>query len=66
MRLSEELARILPARRKRRVADRAPREIVPSGGVAPAAEGQRPAGADPFDAARRRLREEIPPRDDEQ
>jgi hypothetical protein len=66
VRLSEELARILPARRKRRAGDRAPREIVPSGGVLPSPAPERSAGADPFDAARRRLREQIPPRDDEQ
>jgi hypothetical protein len=62
VRLSEELARILPARRTRRPADQAPREIVPAGGVsgAPAADGNAGA-ADPFDAARERLRSCIPP-----
>lgn len=61
MRLSEELARILkpPARRRRRPADQAPRQIVPS---EPAAG--TPA-ADALDAARARLKAEIPPRDDE-
>ncbi len=76
MRLSEELARILPARRRRRPADRAPREIVPAGGGAAggadaAAEGgpcgaalpARAHDAGRFDAARERLRAEIPPRD---
>jgi len=61
VRLSEELARILPARRRRRTADGAPREIVPSEGGRPAPER---GAADPFDAARRRLRERIPPRAD--
>ncbi|HEU4656392.1 MAG TPA: hypothetical protein VFR97_02660 [Capillimicrobium sp.] len=62
MRLSEELARILkpPARRKRRPADQAPREIVPSGEPG----GARPA-ADALDAARERLKAQIPPRDEE-
>jgi len=56
VRLSEELARILgPTRRTRRPADQAPREIVPGD----ATKAQR------LDAARERLREQIPPRDDE-
>ena len=63
MRLSEELARILPGRRgARRVGgDRiqAPREIVPS------ADADR-AKAERLDAARERLRRQIPPRSDEQ
>jgi len=59
VRLSEELARILPGRRAtRRPADRAPREIVP------AADGDR-SKAQRLDAARERLRRQIPPRDDE-
>lgn len=76
MRLSEELARILPARHRRRAADRAPREIVPAEGAARAngagrahavdggaAPGPGDADAVRFDAARERLRAEIPPRD---
>ncbi|UGS34564.1 hypothetical protein [Capillimicrobium parvum] len=63
MRLSEELARILPARRKRRPADQAPREIVPARSVAGGrAQDPEPTDdADPFDAARERLRSRIPP-----
>jgi len=60
LRLSEELARILPGRRhSRRPADQAPREIVPSSDPAAQAKAQR------LDAARERLREQIPPRSDE-
>jgi hypothetical protein len=61
VRLSEELARILPGRRRRRPADQAPREIVPRdrGAAEAAADRNR------FDVARERLRAEIPPRDDE-
>lgn len=62
MRLSEELARILPGRRApRRVGgDRhqAPREIVPS------LDAGR-AKVERLDAARERLRRQIPPRNDE-
>jgi hypothetical protein len=51
VRLSEELARILPSgRRSRRPRELAPREIVPA-----------PAPSDPFDAARARLKAAIPP-----
>jgi hypothetical protein len=62
VRLSEELARILkpPARRKRRAGGEAPREIVPS--ERPSA---RAGDADPFDAARARLKAQIPPPDDD-
>jgi hypothetical protein len=58
VRLSEELARILPGRRHtpRRPAEQAPREIVPS---ADRTKAER------LDAARQRLREQIPPRADE-
>jgi hypothetical protein len=61
VRLSEELARIVAGgrRKQRRPADRAPQEIVPS--ERPTADGR----GDPFDAARERLRSQIPPRDEE-
>ena len=60
MRLSEELARILPGRRTtRRPADQAPREIVPSSDPTAQAKAER------LDAARDRLRRQIPPRADE-
>jgi hypothetical protein len=60
VRLSEELARILPGRRHpRRPAEQAPREIVPSADPSAQAKAQR------LDAARERLREQIPPRPDE-
>ena len=60
MRLSEELARILPGRRAaRRPADQAPREIVPSSDPSAQAKAER------LDAARERLRRQIPPRSDE-
>ena len=59
MRLSEELARIIPARRRRRPAEQAPREIVPSQAFVPAT-GREP-GRDAFDAARERLKAQIPP-----
>jgi hypothetical protein len=63
LRLSEELARILPGRRggrdRFRPADQAPREIVPSSDPSAQAKAQR------LDAARARLREQIPPRSDE-
>jgi hypothetical protein len=77
VRLSEELARILrpPARRKRRGAGRAPREIVPSDAVTPRtgdpAGRSAPTAGSPardaraaLDAARDRLRSQIPPRGD--
>jgi hypothetical protein len=61
VRLSEELARILPGRRHaRRPAEQAPREIIPSSD--PAARTK----AEQLDAARERLRAQIPPRDEEQ
>jgi hypothetical protein len=56
VRLSEELARILPGRRHAPRRTDAPREIVP----APDAAGQ--AKAQRLDAARERLRRQIPPR----
>lgn len=63
MRLSEELARILPGRRHTRRAGgdgaEAPREIIPSSDPSAQAKAQR------LDAARRRLREQIPPRDEQ-
>ncbi len=64
MRLSEELARIMASGRrgKRRPAGQAPREIIPGDATGRPA----PAPADPFDAARDRLRAEIPPRDEAQ
>lgn len=65
MRLSEELARILkpPTRRKRRVGGgQAPRAIVPAEGSTLA---ERTREADPFEAARARLKAQIPPRDDD-
>ena len=64
MRLREELARILPGRRanreRSRSADRAPLEIVPS--TDPSAQ----AKAQQLDAARERLRRQIPPRDEQE
>jgi hypothetical protein len=58
--VSVELARILPGRRHpRRPAEQAPREIVPSSDPSAQAKAQR------LDAARERLREQIPPRDDD-
>jgi hypothetical protein len=60
VRLSEELARILPGRRpSRRPAQQAPREIIPASDPVAQAKAQR------LDAARERLREQIPPRPDE-
>ena len=47
-----------PRRRKRRPPEQAPREIVPSAPPVPVA-------GDPFDAARERLRREIPPPQDD-
>lgn len=67
MRLSEELARILkgpPERRRRRPAGQAPNEIVPTEPPAAGGRPERAAAADPFDAARERLRAQIPPRDE--
>ncbi len=60
MRLSEELARILPARRRRRSTEAAQDAV--GAGVAVA---QRESPGDAFDAARERLKSEIPPPDDE-
>jgi hypothetical protein len=57
VRLSEELARILPRRGRRRPPEQAPREIVPS----PERFGDGRDAAR-LDAARDRLRAEIPPR----
>jgi hypothetical protein len=76
VRLSEELARVLrpPARRKRRAGEDAPREIVPGEGAGgprggPAGSlgsaGSASEGADPFEAARARLKSQIPPPEDE-
>lgn len=62
MRLSEELTRIVAGRRRRRSADQAPRQIVPSAPQAPGHDGAHAGAGDPFDAARERLRTEIPPR----
>ena len=56
MRLDQELARILPVRRRRRPVEEAPKEIAPR---------EPPATDDPFEAARERLKAtSAPPADD--
>ncbi len=62
MRLSEELARILPGRRRRApVQAPANRPMVATG----VAAERRDGAADAFDAAHERLKSAIPPPDDE-
>jgi hypothetical protein len=61
VRLSEELARVFrvpPARKKRRAGDQAPREIIPT-------DDRLTGRHDPFDAARERLKSQIPRRDED-
>jgi hypothetical protein len=60
VRLSEELARILPGRRHAARRPDAPREIIPTTDDAGTAKAER------LDAARERLRRQIPPRSEDE
>lgn len=65
MKLGELAQRLVPARRRRARFGEPPRTIVPVAGPDREADWPARQPADPFDAARERLKSRIPPPDDD-